>query len=62
MERVYDRYGLLVANDWSTTLELKTAERPLEDEEKRYLNIADRLMTVAKLDSKTLLKPGNLVS
>ena len=62
IEIACDRYSLMVANDWSTTLALKTAERPLEDEEKRYLNITDRLMQVAKLDNKNLLKPGTIVS
>ena len=62
LEMVFDRYAILNSNDWTVTNELKLVNRRLEDEEKRYLQIADRLMNVAKTDNKNLIKPGPIVS
>ena len=62
LEIAFDRYALLNANEWTITHELKMAGRPLEDDEKKYLQIADRLMAVAKTDNPCLIKPGEIVS
>ena len=62
LEDVYDRYAILNANDWATTLTLKMTDGRLEDEEKQYLNLADELLRIAKTDNFRLLKPGPLVS
>ena len=62
LEEVYDRYAIMNANDWSTTLSLKLSTERLSDEEKMYLNLADDLIRIAKMDNFRLLKPGPLVS
>ena len=61
LEQVFDRYAILNSNDWNTTLELKLTERPLNLDEKRYLQLTDRLVLVAKTDNKNIIKPGTLV-
>ena len=61
LEKVFDRYSLLNSNDWNTTLELKLTERPLNTDEKQYLQLTDRLILVAKTDNKNIIKPGALV-
>ena len=62
LEPVFDRYSILNSNDWNTTLELKLAGRPLDDTEKQYLQITDRLVNVAKTDNQIVMKPGKIVS
>ena len=62
LEPVFNRYSIVNSNDWNTTLELKMTERRLNDDEKRYLQLTDRLILVAKVDNKNVIKPGRIVS
>ena len=62
MDDVYDRYAIMNANDWTVTKTLKMSDDRLSQEEKEYLNLADDLIRIAKIDNFKLLKPGQLVS